>query len=74
MERTGHRSIEAVRSYKRSSHEQLEQVSDILNKGKADKLVICFWSTLSSEIDQATGLFIFNFFKIEFQHQFHCSL
>ena len=35
MERTGHGSIEAVRSYKRSSHEQLEQVSDILNNGKS---------------------------------------
>ena len=33
MERTGHRSIEAVRSYKRTSRDQLEQVSDILNNG-----------------------------------------
>ena len=31
MQRTGHRSIEAVRSYKWTSSEQLEQVSDILN-------------------------------------------
>ena len=31
MERTGHRSLEAVRSYKRSSNKQLQQVSDILN-------------------------------------------
>ena len=28
MERTGHRSIETVRSYKRVSHEQLGQVYD----------------------------------------------
>lgn len=31
MQRTGHRSIETVRSYKRTSSEQLEQVSDIIN-------------------------------------------
>jgi len=34
MDRTGHRNVEAVRRYKRSSTEQLEQVSDILNTGK----------------------------------------
>ena len=33
MEWTGHRSIEAVRSYKRSSTQQQEQVSDILSNG-----------------------------------------
>ena len=33
MERTGHRSFEAVRSYKRTSREQLEKVSDIMNNG-----------------------------------------
>ena len=33
MERTGHRNSEAVRSYKRSSNEQLQQLSDILNNG-----------------------------------------
>ena len=37
MERTGHRSTEAVRSYKRTSTEQLEQVSDILNNGSTQK-------------------------------------
>lgn len=37
MERTGHRSIEAVRSYKRASREQLEQVSDILNNENSQK-------------------------------------
>ena len=31
MERTGHRSLEGVRSYKRSSDEQREALSDILN-------------------------------------------
>ena len=49
MERTGHRSIEAVRSYKRSSHEQLEQVSDILNNGNSKKR-ICYNDTVL-EID-----------------------
>ena len=37
MQRTGHRSIEAVRSYKQTSSEQLEQVSDILNNDKSTK-------------------------------------
>ena len=27
------------------------------------KLIICFWSTLPSEIDRATRLFVFNFFS-----------
>ena len=34
MERTGHRSIEGVRSYKRTSSEQQENISDILNGKK----------------------------------------
>ena len=33
MERTGHRSLEGVRSYKRTSSEQMERVSDVLNSG-----------------------------------------
>ncbi len=37
MERTGHRSIEAVRSYKRPSTPQLEQVSDIPCNGHTTK-------------------------------------
>lgn len=32
MERTGHRSLEGVRSYKRTSDEQREALSDILNR------------------------------------------
>ena len=34
MERTGHRSIEGIRSYKRTSSEQQEAVSDILSSSK----------------------------------------
>lgn len=34
MERTGHRSIEGIRSYKRTSNEQQEAVSDILTNPK----------------------------------------
>ena len=49
MERTTHRNIEAVRSYKRSSDEQLEQVSDILNNGNSKKR-ICYNDTVL-EID-----------------------
>ena len=37
MARTGHRSIEAVRSYKRASTQQQEQVSDILSNGHPTK-------------------------------------
>ena len=34
MERTGHRSLEGVRSYKRTSDQQREALSDILNRPK----------------------------------------
>ena len=34
MERTGHHSINGIRSYKRTSAEQLESVSDILSGSK----------------------------------------
>ena len=34
MERTGHRSLEGIRSYKRTSDEQREAVSDILSNKK----------------------------------------
>ena len=34
MERTGHCSIEGIRSYKRTSSEQQQNVSDILSNGK----------------------------------------
>ena len=33
MERTGHRNLEGVRSYKRTSDDQREALSDILNSG-----------------------------------------
>ena len=46
MQRTGHRSTEAVRSYKRTSREQLEQVSDILNNDSNTKK-LCYSSTMS---------------------------
>ena len=49
MERTGHRSSEAVRSYKRSSNEQLQQVSDILNNGTTKR------SYHSSTLVEASG-------------------
>ena len=37
MERTGHRSLEGVRSYKRTSDAQREALSDILNRPKQPK-------------------------------------
>ena len=33
MERTGHRSLEGIRSYKRTSSKRMEHVSDVLNSG-----------------------------------------
>ena len=36
MERTGHRSIEGVRSYKRTSDDQREVLFDILNSGSKE--------------------------------------
>ena len=50
MEQTGHRSTEAVRSYKRTSKEQLEEVSDILNNGSSHKRACP--SNALSEIDK----------------------
>ena len=38
MERTGHRSLEGVRSYKRTSDVQREALSDILNGTKKAKM------------------------------------
>ncbi len=38
MERTGHRSIEGVRSYKRTSDTQREALSNILNNTKTPRL------------------------------------
>ena len=37
MERTGHRSVEGVRSYKRTSDQQREVLSDILNRAPTPK-------------------------------------
>ena len=37
MERTGHRRVVAVRSYKRSSTQQQERISDIVNNGHPTK-------------------------------------
>ena len=51
MQRTGHRSTEAVRSYKRTSREQLEQVSDVLNNDSntndSNTKKLCYSSTMS---------------------------
>ena len=41
MERTGHRSLEGIRSYKRTSEDQREALSDVLNSGsKKMKLTV----------------------------------
>ena len=39
IERTGHRSVEGIRSYKRTSSEQQENASDILNKRPCHDIV-----------------------------------
>lgn len=38
MEKTGHRSLEGVRSYKRTSDEQRESISDILSNRKVPRM------------------------------------
>ena len=38
MERTGHHSLEGIRSYKRTSDEQIMVLSDILNARESKKL------------------------------------
>ena len=40
MERTGHRSIEGVRSYKRTSEQQEQSVSDTLSLSKRPKTAL----------------------------------
>ena len=47
MERTGHRSLDGVRSYKRTSSKQLEALSDILNCPKTSTAEVC--SSTSSQ-------------------------
>ena len=41
MKRTGHRSIDAVRVYKRPSDEQLRHVSDLLQPPSSKKVGVC---------------------------------
>lgn len=49
MERTGHRSLEGVRSYKRTSDNQREALSDILNSGtKKSKLSLSPQAAIAS--------------------------
>ena len=52
MERTGHRSLEGVRSYKRTSDAQREALSDILNRPKVTGTREC--ANLQSEVLQPT--------------------
>ena len=58
MERTGHRSLEGVRSYKRTSDDQRESLSDILNSGpKKQKLAVASQpvATVSVHREQSSG-------------------
>ena len=50
MEKTGHRSLEDVRSYKRTNMEQLENLSDIMSatKRKANGFISC--DSISSKL------------------------
>ena len=54
MERTGHRSLEGIRSYKRTSDSQTEAVSDILNsKRPCTEVVPPFTTAADPEVQQA---------------------
>lgn len=56
MERTGHRSLEGVRSYKRTSESQKEALSDILNFGsKKSKLSLVSLSPRSATSSYHNG-------------------
>ena len=48
MERTGHRSVEGVRSYKMTSDEQREALSDLLNHGQSTTAAV-------EQYDPSTG-------------------
>lgn len=52
MEKTGHRSLEGVRSYKRTSSEQKENMSDILSLAKKPK---CLPAPASSSLVPSTN-------------------
>ena len=41
MERTGHRSVEGIRNYKRTSKQQCETISDVLNCKKMCIVLYC---------------------------------
>ena len=57
MERTGHRSLKGVRSYKRTSDNQREALSDILNSGaKKSKLSLCPQPATSSYTEPSTDI------------------
>ncbi len=62
MERTGHRSAEGVRSYKRTSMTQKQEVSDILNTGKKIKTnTIHETSAVTNASNQSSRSGTFNF-------------
>ena len=54
MEKTGHRSLEGVRSYKRTNMEQQENLSDILSATKRPSILKTKSTQLSKEITNKT--------------------
>ena len=56
MERTGHRSIEGIRSYKRTSNDQQEAVSDILSTNKKPCMEVALpeKSAVANTVNNAT--------------------
>ena len=59
MERTGHRSLKGVRSYKRTSDSQRENISDILNgseKTKLDSVALSTSQTVTSTLQCSSQL------------------
>ena len=68
MERTGHRSIKGIRSYKRTSGEQQEAVSDILSNCKKKPALI--FTALSSSITATATVTttISLFFHCQYEH------
>ena len=71
MERTGHRSIKGVRSYKRTSEEQEQGISDILSRAKRPQVTTLNPSPpvpSTSTVPHIPDLPFFNQHPLTYQH------
>ena len=66
MERTGHRSLEGVRTYKRTSEEQQVSLSDVLNRAKKPRTPAL--QSLSTSAAIKTVLYCITSLTVYFEH------